>query len=83
MNIRDELTLLRGKIVELKRTIAESELMAQADLITMRDILDPYQEDISAIRADMLCQIAQRFNDQCQNIKASKERLTTLQRDLP
>ncbi len=49
----NEMTLQRAKLADKKRQFAEMNLRAEAHVIELRNILDPYIEDYSTLRMNI------------------------------
>lgn len=82
MSLKNEMTMMRGRIAETKRELAEAELLAQADLVSIRSVLDPYESDITKINTEMAMSIADRLNNQVKQIISTRERLAKFESEL-
>ena len=77
-----EIMMLRGKIAELKRKKRDLELEGAGLVTLIRNILNPYEEDISYLDTDEGLPSFKRLNTIVQELKSLKEKIKRLERDL-
>jgi len=82
MSMKNELLVIRGRIAETKHEIAEKELLANADLMELRTILDPYEDSIEKINAEKVVAISERFHGYVTELRELKEKLSRMQGDI-
>lgn len=75
--MNEERLILKGRLADVKKALRENELKARALLISIRNILNPY-DNIASINTEQVVITAKMLHDTVTNIKALKDNLQSL-----
>lgn len=80
--MKHEILKVKGRIAELKNNISQKELEASGLIIQIRSLCDPYESDMTKIKAGNI-RVASDLLDQCvTSIKFLSANLKLLEDDL-
>jgi hypothetical protein len=73
---------MRGQLAELEREHNDLDLKASADIVVLRDIVDPHAETVTDIDVDKALAIMQRLHDTIHRMRDMGRRIAALRKDL-
>lgn len=76
--MRDEILKYRGMLAELERNNAELDVIVTADIATARNMLNPFEDDVTKIDADKIVAVAKRLQDNIVTMRANKKRIAEI-----
>ena len=77
-----ELTMLRYRISETEKTVAELELKIDLDMSDLRQRLDPFIEDVSHLKIEECRVHFDRLESEIIELRLSKDKLSKMQKEL-
>ena len=60
--MRDEILKYRGMLAELERKNAELDVIVSADIASARNMLNPFEDDVTKLKTDQIVAITQRIH---------------------
>ncbi|MDD3466013.1 MAG: hypothetical protein PHE67_02600 [Campylobacterales bacterium] len=73
---------LRGYIAVVKKEISDLDTKISAQIILIRNLADPYKEDVENLKTKELKAAAEQLDTFVEQLREKKERLETLNKEL-
>lgn len=77
-----ERVLAKGYLADAKRRFKEKDLEASGLLVSIRSLLNPYEDDLTRIDIEKIMVMAKRLNKCIEEMKALKIKIEKLEADL-
>lgn len=78
----NERVLAKGYLAETKKRLKEKDLEASGVLISLRLLLNPYEDDLSKIDSEKVLIMAKKFNECIEEIKTLKAKIAKLEAEI-
>ncbi|MDI1471918.1 hypothetical protein THER_1656 [Thermodesulfovibrio sp. N1] len=77
-----ERVMLKGYLADARKRYREKDLEASGLLVAIRNLLNPYEEDMTLIDSEKALIMMQRLNECISDMKELKEKIAKLEREL-
>lgn len=77
-----ERVVLKGMFAEAKKKHREADLEASALVVTIRNLLNPYEEDIASFDTEKILVMAKRLHELVLNMRDLKQKIKKIEEDL-
>lgn len=77
-----ELTMLRGHLARAERDFAELDILVDGDIILIRQMIDPYEQNKCALRVDEALAAMSRLKTNVHRMRELHEQISKLKDDL-
>ena len=78
----NEIILLKGMFADAKKRYKEADLEASALIVAIRNVLNPFEDDLSLIDTEKALIMMKRLNELVTNLKELKSKIKKLEQDL-
>jgi hypothetical protein len=80
--MRTEILAAKGLLAEHRRKVTDMDIEAKGLIVLIRNVLSPFEEDVTALRVDEAVASAKRLAEIVHEMKTLKEKIARLEADL-
>jgi len=77
-----ERVILKGMLADAKKKYKEADLEASALIVSIRNVLNPYEDDLTLIDTEKALVMMKRLNELVKNLRELKNKIRKFEEEL-